>query len=192
MQSRVISLVGVVLTILAPTVFAHSTEGVAGGFISGVLHPLFGLDHLVAMVAVGLWGAFLGDRAVWLLPVVFPSVMAIGAVAGILGVQLGFVEVFIALSGVVLGAFIVLGYRAPLWLALIFVGLFAIFHGYAHGLEMPAESSAAAYGAGFVLATGALHAAGIAIGFLTRFERGLLAVRATGAAISVIGLTFLV
>lgn len=192
MQSKVTAFVGVALAFLSSVAFAHSTEGVAGGFISGVLHPLFGLDHLVAMVAVGLWGAFLGDRAVWLLPVVFPSIMAIGAVAGILGFPLGFVEVFIALSGVVLGAFIVFGYRAPLWLALIFVGLFAIFHGYAHGLEMPAESSAAAYGAGFVLATGALHAAGIAIGFLTRFDRGLIAVRATGAVISVIGLTFLV
>ena len=183
---------GLLLSLFSTAVFAHATDGVAGGFVSGILHPLFGLDHLVAMVAVGLWGAFLGDRAVWLLPVVFPSVMAIGAVAGILGFELGFVEVFIALSGVVLGAFIVLGYRAPLWLALGFVSLFAIFHGYAHGLEMPAEASAAAYGAGFVLATGALHAAGIAIGFLTRFDRGLLAIRATGAAISVIGLTFLV
>ena len=173
-------------------VFAHAPEGAGGGFLTGFLHPIMGFDHLVAMVAVGLWGAFLGDRALWILPIVFPSIMAVGAALGIVGLEIPLVEFVIALSGVVLGALIALRYKAPLAIAMVLVGIFAIFHGYAHGTEMPGQISAITYGAGFVIGTGLLHLAGIAIGFATRLPRGELLVRGCGGVISVIGLTYLV
>jgi urease accessory protein len=173
-------------------VFAHAPEGAGGGFLTGFLHPIMGFDHLVAMVAVGLWGAFLGDRALWILPIVFPSIMAVGAALGIVGLEIPLVEFVIALSGVVLGASIALRFKAPLAIAMVLVGIFAIFHGYAHGTEMPGQISAITYGAGFVIGTGLLHLAGIAIGFATRLPRGELLVRGCGGVISVIGLTYLV
>jgi urease accessory protein len=173
-------------------VFAHAPEGAGGGFLTGFLHPIMGFDHLVAMVAVGLWGAFLGDRALWILPIVFPSIMAVGAALGIMGLEIPLVEFVIALSGVVLGALIALRFKAPLAIAMVLVGIFAIFHGYAHGTEMPGQISAITYGAGFVIGTGLLHLAGVAIGFATRLPRGELLVRGCGGVISVIGLTYLV
>ncbi len=178
---------------LIPSVaLAHVTHGAGGGFATGFLHPILGYDHLIAMVAVGLWGAFLGDRAVWLLPIVFPTIMAAGAVLGILGLQLPLVELIIALSGVVLGALILFKVKAPLALAMVLVGVFAVFHGYAHGLEMPEQISAITYGAGFVIGTGLLHLVGIGLGFLTLVPKGEWMVRGCGAVISVIGLTYLV
>ena len=180
------------LSVLPIAGFAHAPEGVGGGFTTGFLHPILGYDHLIAMVAVGLWGAFLGDRALWILPIVFPSIMAVGAAIGILGVGLPLVEFIIALSGVVLGALIVLKFRAPLQVAMALVGVFALFHGYAHGLEMPEQTSVVAYGGGFVIGTGLLHMVGIALGFLTRLPRGELMVRGCGGVISVVGLTYLV
>ena len=173
-------------------VFAHAPEGAGGRFLTGFLHPIMGFDHLVAMVAVGLWGAFLGDRALWILPIVFPSIMAVGAALGIVGLEIPLVEFVIALSGVVLGALIALRFKAPLAIAMVLVGIFSIFHGYAHGTEMPGQISAITYGAGFVIGTGLLHLAGIAIGFATRLPRGELLVRGCGGVISVIGLTYLV
>ncbi len=116
--------------------FAHTGES-AGGFLAGLAHPVFGPDHVVAMVAVGLWGAFLGPPAIWLLPIVFPLVMAAGGVLGILGVPLPAVETGIASSAIVLGLMVALAARPPLWIAAVLVGAFAIFHGYAHGKELP-------------------------------------------------------
>lgn len=186
------ALVSLVLITLPGLVFAHAPEGAGGGFMTGFLHPILGFDHLVAMVAVGLWGAFLGDRALWILPIVFPSIMAVGAAIGIIGLEIPLVEFVIALSGVVLGALIALRFRAPLAIAMVLVGIFAIFHGYAHGLEMPEQISAITYGAGFVIGTGLLHLAGIGLGFATRLPRGELLVRGCGGVISVVGLTYLV
>jgi urease accessory protein len=114
------------------------------------------------MVAVGLWGAFLGAPAIYTLPIVFPLVMALGGVLGILGVPLPGPEIGIAASAVVLGAMVALAARPPLWVAAAIVGAFAIFHGYAHGAELPAGADAVAYSLGFVVATGLLHLAGIA------------------------------
>jgi urease accessory protein len=171
---------------------AHVEGGaLAGGFASGFAHPLSGLDHVVAMVAVGLWGAFLGAPAVWLLPVVFPLVMTVGGVLGAAGVPLPSVEVGIALSAVVLGLMVAGALRPPLWVAALIVGVFAIFHGHAHGTELPANASALAFSAGFVIATGLLHLSGIALSLLKRWKAGELAVRAGGAAISAAGLMFL-
>jgi len=186
------ALVSLVLITLPGLVFAHAPEGAGGGFMTGFLHPILGYDHLIAMVAVGLWGAFLGDRALWILPIVFPTIMAVGAAIGILGLEIPLVEFVIALSGVVLGALIALRFRAPLAVAMVLVGIFAIFHGYAHGLEMPEQISAMTYGAGFVIGTGLLHLAGIGLGFATRLPRGELLVRGCGGVISVVGLTYLV
>lgn len=169
---------------------AHTEAGAGAGFASGLLHPLAGWDHVVAMVAVGLWGAYLGRPAVWLLPVVFPVVMAAGGALGVLGLPLPRVELGIALSAVVLGGAVALAARPPLWLAALLVGGFAIFHGHAHGTELPQAASPVAYSLGFVIATGALHAAGIGLSLATRWPGGAWAVRAGGAAIALLGLWF--
>ncbi|MDT7835826.1 HupE/UreJ family protein [Aquabacterium sp. OR-4] len=173
---------------------AHSEDaaGIGGGLLAGMLHPLLGLDHLVAMVAVGLWGAFLGPRAVWLLPVVFPLVMAVGGVLGMAQVPLPSVEVGIAVSGIVLGLMVALAARPPLPVAALIVGAFAIFHGHAHGAELPAAANALAYSIGFVVSTGLLHVAGIGLGLLVRWPAGRWAVRGTGLLIALVGLAFLV
>jgi urease accessory protein len=178
------------MTIAAP-VLAHTAAGVAGGFVSGMSHPISGWDHVVAMVAVGLWGAFLGAPAIWLLPIVFPMVMAFGGALGILGVPIPSVEVGIALSAIVLGLCVALALRPPLWVAAIIVGAFAIFHGHAHGTELPGAADAYAYAAGFVIATGLLHIAGIVFGLLARWDAGKVAVRAGGGLIALAGVAFL-
>lgn len=172
--------------------FAHSGGGVALGLQSGFLHPLTGPDHLIAMVAVGLWGAQLGNPAIWVLPITFPLVMAVGGVLGLAGVDLPFVEPIIALSGVALGVMVALAARPPLWVAATLVGIFAIFHGYAHGRELPEAADAISFAVGFVVATGLLHLTGILIGVLVGWETGAKTVRACGAAIACLGLYFLV
>lgn len=179
-----------ILTLLAAPALAH-TGDVAGGFVGGLAHPVLGPDHVAAMVAVGLWGAFLGAPAIYVLPVMFPLVMALGGVLGILGLPLPGIEAGIASSAVVLGLMVALAAQPPLWVAGVLVAAFAVFHGYAHGAELPAGADALAYSAGFVIATGLLHLAGIAFGLLTRWPRGRLAVRATGGAIAIAGLMFL-
>ncbi|MFU8763701.1 MAG: HupE/UreJ family protein [Haliea sp.] len=177
--------------LLASHAQAHSAAEIGGGFISGLLHPVLGWDHVAAMVAVGLWGAFLGAPALWLLPVVFPLVMAFGGALGLLGIPLPSVEIGIALSALILGAMILLAARPPLWLAGLIVAAFAVFHGHAHGTELPEAVSPLAYSLGFVIATGLLHLAGIGFGLLVRWPAGRLAVRAGGAVIAVAGGIFL-
>lgn len=180
-----------VTTALATAAQAHTGTGIIGGFSSGFLHPITGWDHVVAMVAVGLWGAFLGSPAIWILPVVFPLVMAFGGMLGVMGVPMPFVETGIALSGIVLGLAVLFGTRAPIWLASIIVGVFAIFHGHAHGAELPVSANPFAYAMGFVIATGLLHLFGIAFGFLTLVPKGQYLVRAAGAGIAAVGAGFL-
>ena len=175
---------------MAAPALAH-TGGVAGGFLSGVTHPLFGVDHVVAMVAVGLWGAFLGAPAIWLLPIAFPLVMAFGGMLGILGMPLPAVEIGIALSAIVLGVMVATSARPPLWIAATIVGAFAIFHGHAHGAELPPGANAAAFSLGVVIATGLLHLTGIAFGLVTHWPAGRIAVRSAGAAIALVGIAFL-
>jgi urease accessory protein len=182
----------VALLALAPLpAFAHVGEGMAGGFTSGFLHPVLGLDHVVAMVAVGLWGAFLGAPAIWLLPVVFPLVMAFGGALGVVGMPLPAVETGIAASAIVLGLMVAMAARPPIWVAAVLVGAFAIFHGHAHGTELPESANAIAFSAGFVIATGCLHLSGIALGLLARWPAGRLAVRTGGGAIALAGVAFL-
>lgn len=184
------TLVAVVL--FTSPAFAHEgAEGVAGGFLAGLQHPLFGPDHLVAMVAVGLWGAFLGRPALWVLPIAFPIVMALGGALGVAGVPLPQVETGIALSAVVLGLVVALALKPPLWVAGLIVAAFAIFHGHAHGTELPSAANPLAYSAGFVISTGLLHLAGIALGFLASGAAGRIVVRGAGAAIALAGVYFL-
>lgn len=179
-----------ILPPLAPAL-AHTGTGVAAGLESGFMHPITGLDHLVAMVAVGLWGAQLGNPAIWILPITFPLVMALGGLLGVAGIDVPLPEIMIALSGIALGVVVALQARPPLWAAALLVGVFAIFHGYAHGKELPEAADPLAYGVGFVVATGLLHLCGIVIGLLVRWPAGAWAVRAGGAAICCVGAYFL-
>lgn len=170
---------------------AHGGGNIADGFVGGIAHPLFGPDHVAAMVAVGLWGAQLGPPALWLLPVAFPLMMACGGVMGIAAIPLPRVELGIAVSAIVLGLAVLGAVRAPLWLAVAMVAVFAVFHGYAHGMELPPGADAAAFSAGFVVATGVLHLCGIALGLMARWRAGGIAVRLAGAAIAAAGMQFL-
>lgn len=187
-----LSPIAVVLLILGATAAAaHTGEAAGGGFATGFLHPILGWDHVAAMVAVGLWGAFLGPPAIWLLPVTFPLVMALGGVLGVAGVPVPGIEFGIAASALVIGLAVLLAWRPPLVIAAVVVGFFAIFHGHAHGAEMPTSASPLAYAAGFVIGTGLLHLAGIAFGVLAKSSTGAMAIRGTGAAIALAGLGFL-
>jgi urease accessory protein len=179
------------LALLTTPAFAHSENGVAIDFWGGFTHPIFGPDHVIAMVAVGLWGAFLGPPAIWLLPVVFPLVMAFGGVLGIAGMPLPAVETGIAISAIALGMMVALAAKPPLWVAAVLVGTFAIFHGYAHGAELPIGADAVAFSMGFVIATGTLHLIGITFGGLSHWRAGQIAVRAVGGVIALIGLAYL-
>lgn len=176
---------------LATPASAHVGAGGLGGFQAGVLHPLTGLDHVVAMVAVGLWGGILGRPAVWLLPVAFPLAMAVSGAAAVAGMPLPGVEIGIALSGIVLGFCVLMALRPPLSVALVLVAVFAVFHGHAHGMELPDAANPATYALGFVLATGALHLAGVAVGLAWRNRFGQVVVRALGGAIALTGAAFL-
>jgi urease accessory protein len=181
------------LTLLMPGLaLAHVAQGdVAGGFLAGFIHPISGFDHVVAMVAVGIWGAQLGMPAIWVLPVTFPLVMAFGGVLGALGVPIPGVEIGIALSALALGAMVLMEAKPPLWVALAMVAVFAICHGYAHGAELPETANAIAYSAGFVLATGSLHGIGILLGIAKQWRVGERLLRAGGAGIAACGIYFL-
>jgi urease accessory protein len=173
------------------SVLAHTGTGLAGGFGSGFRHPFTGVDHLLAMVSVGLWGSFLGRPLVLALPVIFPVVMVVGAVMGMLNVPLPPVEIGVALSVAVLGACIALSLQAPVWVASLIVAIFAVFHGYAHGRELPSAADPIGYSLGFVLATGSLHVLGIGIGFLNNHPGGVRVTRSLGALIAGAGVWFL-
>ncbi len=170
---------------------AHMGTGLPGGFVSGFRHPFSGIDHLLAMISVGLWGAFLGRPLIYALPVVFPAMMVVGAILGMFVVPLPPVELGIALSVVVLGGCIALSLRAPVWAASIIVAVFAVFHGYAHGKELPSAADPVSYSAGFVLATGLLHVAGIGLGLLNDLPNGVVATRSMGAVIAAVGIGLL-
>ncbi len=166
MASRFFRLVLSALILAAGTTLAeaHTGVGSTAGFMHGFGHPLGGLDHILAMVAVGLFAARLGGKALWLVPGAFVGMMAAGGILGIMGVNVPLVELGIAASVIVLGAAVALQLKVSTVLAMGLVGFFAIFHGHAHGAEMPVETSGLAYAAGFMLATALLHVAGIGLG----------------------------
>ncbi len=184
------------LLLLPASAFAHTRAGEAAGggaagFLTGFCHPISGLDHVVAMVAVGLWGAQLGAPAIWLLPVAFPMVMAAGGMLGLMGVPLPGIEYGIAASAILLGAAVMFEVRPPLAGAAALVGFFAVFHGHAHGTELPPGQSALLYSMGFVMATGCLHAAGIGVGTVHRWSWGRTLLRVAGAVIAAAGVLFM-
>ena len=186
-----LSLVLLMLLVAAEPVLAHDQQGQARGFLTGFLHPLSGLDHVLAMIAVGLWGAQLGAPAIWLLPVTFPMVMAVGGFLGLVGIPLPGVEIGIALSALLLGLMVAGEAKPSLTIAAAIVAFFAVFHGHAHGTELPAGQSGLAYSIGFVVATGCLHATGIAIGLVHKWPAGRTALRAAGVVVAIAGLGFL-
>lgn len=182
---------GLLLALSPLAALAHAEHGHGGGFASGFLHPITGPDHVVAMVAVGLWGAVLGPPALWVLPVAFPLVMAFGGLLGLLGIPIPGVEIAIAASGLVLGLMVLFEVRAPLWLAALIVAAFAVFHGHAHGSELPAGSNALLYSLALVIATGLLHLTAILLGETRRWPGGRRFVQGAGAVVALVGLFFL-
>ena len=188
---RVSTLASAIVALASTPTLAHTGTGLAGGFVSGFAHPLTGFDHLLAMVSVGLWGAFLGRPLIYALPVVFPGVMVLGAALGMLAIPVPMAELGVAISVLVLGACIALALRAPVWAASSIVAAFAIFHGYAHGRELPSAADPVGYSVGFVLATGTLHLVGIGVGFLNDRPGGITVTRSLGAAIGAAGAWFL-
>jgi len=179
------------LALVAAQANAHTGAGIHTGFAGGFWHPILGWDHVVAMVAVGLWAATLGGKAVFILPVVFPMVMALGGALGVLAVPIPAIEAGIAMSGVVLGLLVAFAVRAPVWMAATIVGIFAVFHGHAHGTELPEVFSPAGYAAGFVVGTALLHTVGIGLGLVAISGTGRAAVRATGGGIALVGAAYL-
>ena len=180
---------------LVPTAaLAHTGVGGTGGFTHGFLHPLSGLDHQLAMILIGTLAYQLGGRALLLLPLAFISAMAFGGFLGVAAAPLPFVEIGIALSVILLGAGVACGIKPPVAVAMAVASLFAIFHGHAHGSEMPLDVSGAAYAAGFMAATALLHAAGIGLGYMIGLARqsfGNSIYRLAGGVASVAGLGLL-
>ena len=191
-RSGTVLTLGIWLCLLPDPAMAHIIRGAQGGFSSGFVHPLTGPDHFLAMFAVGLWGAQMGGRQVWTLPVTFPLIMVIGGIAGMAGLPLPAVEIGIALSIMALGLAIALAWRPAEWVALILIAYFALCHGYAHGAELPLSTDPADYAIGFVLATGMIHLFGIGVGLGLNKPVGGRLSRALGALIGIGGIYFLV
>ena len=187
MRKRSMGLAGAMA--LCPNLaFAHGV-GAAGGFLAGLTHPVLGFDHLLAMVSVGILSAQMGGRAIWTVPTTFVLVMLLGGILGIWNIAIVSVELGIACSVLALGVVIAAGKKMPSFLAMFFVGFFAIFHGHAHGTEMPNLAKPAFYAFGFVVGTAGIHIAGVVMGLLAeRFTYGGRLLRVSGAAIACIGL----
>jgi urease accessory protein len=175
----------------ATPAYAHVGTGFPGGFESGFRHPFNGWDHLLAMVSVGIWGAFLGRPLIYALPVIFPVMMVGGAMLGMFSVPMPPVELGIAVSLLMLGLCVCFAIAAPVWVACAIVATFAVFHGYAHGVELPSAADPVGYSVGFVLTTGLLHVLGIGIGLLNGRPKGIFVTRSLGAAVTLAGVWFL-
>jgi len=189
---KLLSLAAAATAGFSTSALAHVGDHSHMSFTEGMLHPFSGLDHVLAMVAVGLWASQLGGRALWLLPLTFPAVMAVGAALGLSGVTLPWVEIGIAGSVMVLGAVVALALRPSLAISIPLIGAFALLHGYSHGIELPAAASALSYGAGFIVATLVLHAIGIATGLIAGRLPVCFAARTAGGAIAALGVALLV
>ena len=183
--------IAIVAALLATPALAHSDASLGGGFLAGFRHPLSGPDHMLAMVSVGLWGAFLGRPLIYVLPMVFPAMMAVGGAMGMVGVPVPPVEIGIAVSVLALGSAIAARWTPRIAVAVGLIAIFALFHGYAHGAELPSIADPIAYSVGFVLATGMLHLAGIALGLIELRPGGATAIRVTGGLVAATGVWFL-
>jgi urease accessory protein len=189
------SLAAAVVVLTPMVAFAHTGVGDTSGFVRGFGHPMSGLDHIIAMLMVGVFARQLGGRALWLLPIAFVSIMVVGGMLGMAGIEVPFVEIGIALSVVVFGAIVAFEIKAPAATAMGVVGLFAIFHGHAHGAEIPEVGGGVAYAAGFMIATALLNLSGIIAGFLmgkAREHYGSVVVRLAGGLATVAGVALLV
>jgi urease accessory protein len=186
-------LIALMLAMIPSVVYAHEGGNLPlGGFLSGLVHPVLGYDHLLAMLSVGILSAQIGGKAIWTVPATFVSVMAFGALLGFIDIGLSITELGIAASLVILGATIASERRLPTLLAMIGVGFFAIFHGYAHGAEMPQTAQPVAYAFGFLIGTAVIHIAGVVIGDISRhYQRGPRILRVGGGLIAVVGLLFI-
>ncbi|MEI6560373.1 MAG: HupE/UreJ family protein [Rhodospirillaceae bacterium] len=187
-----VAIVGAALALGATTAHAHTFGTTGFGFMEGIAHPISGIDHIMAMVAVGLWASQEGGRALWALPATFVSMMTVGALLGVAGVPVPAVELGIAASVLVLGSLIAASARLPLIAAMAIVGACAVMHGHAHGAEMPEAAAPILYGIGFVLGTSILHTIGVAVGYWARSSLARVAVRVSGGAIAVAGVALMV
>jgi urease accessory protein len=188
---RISAVAAVLSVVLHTSAFAH-VGGHGAGVVAGLAHPFSGLDHVLAMVAVGLWASQLGRPAVWVLPLTFPAVMALGAVLGATGMALPWLEIGVAGSVLALGAAVALAWRPAVVVGAALVAAFALLHGWSHGTELPQAGSALAYGVGFILATLALHGTGLALGAVSLRPAGRMAARAAGAAVALCGAALIV
>jgi len=181
------------LLLLPLSAWAHEGSSLPyGSFIAGLAHPVLGVDHFLAMVSVGILSAQIGGRAIWTVPTTFVSVMAIGGLLGWLNVGLTSIELGISFSVLALGIAIAADRKLPILVAMGAVGIFAIFHGYAHGAEMPTVANPVRYALGFMTGTALLHVAGLLVGDISQhYARGKVLLRVAGAAIAGVGTWFL-
>ncbi len=186
------TILAVIISAIPGVAFAHEGSiGLTGSFVSGITHPVLGPDHLLAMLSVGIVSAQIGGRAIWTVPATFVVVMALGGIFGIAVGELEGIEFGIALSVVALGVAILIGKRFPILVAMGFVALFALFHGFAHGVEMPLTAQPVLYAAGFMLATAGIHIAGVFMGDIPQhYEKGNYVLRAGGGFVALIGALF--
>jgi urease accessory protein len=183
---------GAIALIMATPAEAHLLDASGAGWAHGFMHPFSGLDHILAMAAVGVWAAQAGRPSLWVLPVAFPLAMAAGGLLGVAGVPVPGIESGIAASVLVLGLLIAVRAKPPLALSVALVALFAVFHGHAHGTELPQAASPVLYGLGFVAATAVLHLIGLGIGLAMRLPAGVTALRVGGGAIAAAGIALIV
>ena len=186
-------LMAILFAAIPGVAYAHDGTNLGlGGFLSGIVHPVLGYDHLLAMLSVGIISAQIGGRAIWTVPSTFVTVMAIGGVLGLMNIGLTVTELGIAVSLVILGLVIAAERRIPTLIVMIGVGFFAIFHGYAHGAEMPDTAEPFLYALGFLVGTALIHISGVVIGDISRhYESGKVILRIGGGLISLVGLLFI-
>jgi len=191
-KSMNVLLIALAISFVPSTVYAHEGGNMPlGGFLSGLVHPVLGYDHLLAMLSVGILSAQIGGRAIWTVPATFVSVMALGGVLGLIDIGISITEIGIALSLVILGSIIASERRLPMVLAMIGVGFFAIFHGYAHGTEMPQTAEPVTYAFGFLTGTALIHIAGVLVGDISKkYRRGPQVLQVGGGIIAIVGLLF--
>lgn len=187
------TILGLVLALFPQVAYAHDGGNVSiGGFLSGLLHPVLGLDHLLAMLSVGILSAQIGGRAIWSIPATFVGVMAVGGAIGLANITLFSPETGIAFSLVLLGTVIAADRQLPYNLAMVAVGFFAVFHGYAHGLEIPETAEPILYALGFLTGTIIIHIVGVLIGDISQhYARGKTLLRVGGGAIAGIGILYI-
>jgi urease accessory protein len=186
-------ILAIFLGLIPGVAYAHDGSNVPfGGFLSGLVHPVLGTDHLLAMLSVGILSAQIGGRAIWTVPATFVSVMALGGALGLIDIGLTSIELGIAASLVLLGLIIAAERKLHILLAMAGVGFFAIFHGYAHGTEMPTTAEPVLYAAGFLTGTALIHIAGVVIGDVAKhYQRGKVALRVGGGLIAMVGILFI-